>query len=464
MSTISLDAKERQKHFILNENMWKVMFQLSWPAVIAMVFYGLNSLMDAFFVGRYIGDAAMAGVSMAYPLSQISTAFGSLIGVGAGSALSIALGANDRNTQRKAMGNVNMMTIVSTVAFMIFGLLLSKQLISVMGGTGEVLVQGNAYFRVTVFGSVFWIYGLAANMIIRAEGKMKTAAWMMGLGLGINILANYIFIVQLGMGVEGAAWGTNIGMFVYSILGWTYFARGKATFEAKVLSFRKDKAMIVNISRLGLASALMLIMNLVQSLVVFNALARFGTTADVAFYGVVYRLYQFLITPIFGLMRAVAPAIGINYGANQYERAIQSYKVFSVAALILTIPLWLITLIAPQSVLGLMITEQVITATQITFFRVFMAILPLMSFIYMAMTFFPAVDKGKPATIIGMARQFVFYVPVMLIVPRIFGVAGVYYGSFAIDAIIVIWTILMVNKEFRSLRKRAESIKAPKAA
>jgi len=341
---------------------------------------------------------------------------------------------------------------------------MSEQMISVMGGTGDVLVQGNAYFRVTVLGSIFWIYGLAANMIIRAEGKMKTAAWMMGLGLGVNILANYIFIVQLDMGVEGAAWGTNLGMFVYSLLGWIYFARGKATFDAKVLSFRYDKAMTVNISRLGLSSALMLIMNLVQSLVVFNALARYGTTADVAFYGVVYRLYQFLITPIFGLMRAVAPAIGINYGANKYERAIQAYKVFSVAALVLTIPLWLISLIAPYSVLGLMVTETIITGSQITYFRVFMAILPLMSFIYMAMTFFPAIDKGKPATIIGMARQFVFYVPVMLIIPRFMGVPGVYYGSFAIDAVIVVWTILMVNKEFRTLRKKAQAIKEIRVA
>ena len=93
--------KDKQKNMILEENIWKVMINLSWPAVIAMVLYGLNTVFDAIFVGRYVGETALAGVSLAYPLSQLSLGFGSLVGVGAGSVLSIALGANDHATQKK---------------------------------------------------------------------------------------------------------------------------------------------------------------------------------------------------------------------------------------------------------------------------------------------------------------------------------------------------------------------------
>ncbi|MPN50524.1 hypothetical protein SDC9_198151 [bioreactor metagenome] len=120
----------------------------------------------------------------------------------------------------------------------------------------------------------------------------------------------------------------------------------------------------------------------------------------------------------------------------------------------LTVPFWLVAMVFPHAVLGLMLPELVLTGAQLVQFRVFMAILPLLSIIFMSMTFFPAVGKGKPAALIGIARQLVFYVPVMLLVPRFFGVPGIYYGSFAIDAVIVLWTVFMVKGEFAALRRR----------
>lgn len=444
--------KEKQKHFILTGSLWKVMTDLSWPAIVAMVLYGMNSVMDAFFVGRYVGEAALAGVSVAYPLSQMSVAFGSLIGVGAGSVLSIAIGARDGKTQERLLGNVNLLSVVVTVIYIFLGLLFSTQLIAMMGGKGEALILGNQYFRITVFGAFFWVYGLAGNMIIRAEGRMKTAAVMMGIGLAVDVVFKYLFVVVFQWGVEGAAWATNIGMLVYTLVSWIYFSRGWATFQSKLASVRWDQKIGTSILRLGASSLIMSVMSLVQAIFVFNALSKYGTTADVAFYGVVYRIFTFLLTPIFGLMRALQPVIGINYGARQYERVISSYKIFAVTALVLTLPFWLLSIAIPGPILGLMMKDAAFSGMDIRYFRVYMAILPVLSYIFMAMTLFPSVDKGKPAAMIGIARQLVFYVPVMIFLPKVIGVAGIYYGSLAIDAVIVLWTLLMVRKEFSLLR------------
>lgn len=451
----AIGAKEKQKQFILNGNLWRVMVDLSWPAVVAMVLYGMNSVLDVLFVGRFVGETALAGVSVAYPLSQISVGFGSLIGTGAGAVLSIALGARDKNTQDKLLGNVNLLSLVVTALYIVVGLLLSTQMMQVMGADGEALVLGDRYFRITILGSFFWVYGLAGNMIVRAEGRMKMAAVMMGTGLVVNAVSNYILMVVIPLGVAGAAWGTNIGMLAYTLVGWFYFGRGHASFRSKLASVRWDKKIGTSILRLGMSAFIMSVMSLVQAVFVFNALAQYGTTADIAFYGVVYRVFTFLLTPIFGLMRALQPAIGINYGAKQYDRVIRSYKIFAVAALLLTLPFWLLSMAAPGPVLGLMLKDQIFTGGQLTNFRVYMAILPLLSYIFMAMTLFPSVDKGKPAALIGIARQLVFYIPVMLLVPRWMGVAGIYYGSLAIDAVIVLWTLLMVKREFRLLRQRS---------
>ncbi|MCG8515157.1 MAG: MATE family efflux transporter [Halanaerobiales bacterium] len=445
--------KEKQKKMILTDNLWRVMFDLSWPAVIAMVLYGLNTVFDAIFVGRFVGEIALAGVSLAYPLSQLSLGVGSLIGVGAGSALSIALGAEDKRTQERLLGNVNYLSLIATVLFIVIGLLFSTDLIKVMGGEGEALRLGDNYFRVTIIGSFFWIYGLAANMVVRAEGKMKSAAVIMGLGLVINVIANYILIVILNMGVEGAAWGTNLGMFVYTLVGWIYFGKGFASFKAKVASLRRDQDIIKSIISMGIPSFIMVVMSLVQAVLIFNALSNYGTSSDIAFYGVAFRIFTFILTPVFGLMRALQPAIGINYGAKNNERVISSFKIFAVIATILIIPFWLFIMFAPASVLSIMMPDQVFTGSELTNFRVYMTLLPILPVIFMAMTLFPAINKGKIGAMIGIIRQLVFYIPVMLILPRFLGVSGVYYGTFGIDFLMVLWTIFLVKKEFNNMRK-----------
>lgn len=443
---------DKQKKMILNENMWKLTFQLAWPAVVAMVLYGLNTVFDAIFVGRFVGESALAGVSLAYPLTQITLGFGSLIGVGAGSALSIAIGEGDKFTQKKLLGNVNYMVIIISILFMIVGLVFTDGLVRMMGGSGTELIYGSAYFRMTIFGAVFWIGGLAGNMVVRAEGKMKSAAAMMAVGLLVNIIANYILIVILGMGVEGAAIGTNIGMVVYTVVSLYYFAGKKPSFEAHPFKLHRDSKIIKKIISMGMPSMIMSVMSLLQAVVVLNALTSYGSTGDIAFYGVAFRIFTFMLTPIFGLMRALQPVVGINYGAKQYDRVIHGVRVFGLAATALMLPLWAIMMFSPLTLLNLMLPDKVFLDTDILNFRIFMMLLPLLPTMFMGMTFFPAINKGKIASIIGITRQLVFYVPVMLIMPRFFGVKWVYYGAFIIDVIMILWAIYLMRREFRRLR------------
>ena len=456
--SVQFNERDKQKQMILTENLWKVMFNLSWPAVIAMVLYGLNSVFDAIFVGQFVGETALAGVSLAYPLSQITLGIGSLIGVGAGSALSIALGSDDKYTQRNLMGNVNFLSIIISIVYMIGGWFLATSLVRIMGGVGEALELGKAYFQITVIGSFFWIHGLGGNMIVRAEGKMKSAAIMMGIGLVVNIIANYILIVIFGMGVVGAAWGTNLGMFVYTISGLLYFAKGKASFDAHPFRVAVDKKIINSIISMGMPSLIMAVTGLIQAIVVFNALSRYGTTYDLAFYGAVYRIFTLLLTPIFGLMRALQPVIGINYGAEKKERVIISFKIFAISSVFLMLPFWLVMMLSPQTALGFMFPNKIFDGASLFNFRVYMGVLPILPIVFMAMTFFPAIDKGKPAAILGIARQLVFFVPVMLILPRLYGVRWVYLGTMGIDVIITIWMFILVRKEFNILRTELKRV------
>ncbi|MFC5047462.1 MATE family efflux transporter [Aquimarina hainanensis] len=444
---------QKQKQFILTGKMWPVMWKLSWPAIIAMVLYGLNVLLDAIFVGTFVGEKALAGVSIVYPLSSFTMGIGSLIGVGAGSLLSIALGMNDEATQKKLLGNLNSLTLVGTAIYMIPAFIFAEPLVKMMGGEGTPLAFGVSYFKITVISSLFWIYGLAANMVVRAEGKMKTAAVMMAGGLLINTVFNYVFVVVMEYGVEGAAWASNIGMLVYAVLGFLYFTSKKTSFPSFPRTIYWDRAIIKSIFSMGVPSLIMTVMTIVQAIVIFNAISSYGTIFELAFYGAAFRILNFLMTPIYGLMRALQPVIGINYGAKQFHRVIKSFWIFTIAGVLIILPFWLLMMAVPKLVLSTMLEQGSLTSESIFNFRIFISVLPLLPVVFMAMTFFPAIDKGKPAAVIGLVRQLIFYVPVMLILPAMFGTQWIYLGSTIIDTVIIAYTLTLLLLEFRRLRE-----------
>ena len=450
----------KEKEMILNGSLWKVCYKLSLPAIIAMVLYGLNVIFDGVFVGRLVGETAFAGISIVYPLTQLSLGLGSLVGVGAGSYLSILLGEDDKETQGKIVGNANLISIVVTIVMMLLGFVFMKPLLKAIGADGETLTFAISYFRITLIGSIFWIVGLAYNMIVRAEGKMKTAALMMGIGLVVNIISNYILMKIFNMGVAGAAWGTNIGMFVYALLFVIYCKRGRASFNANIFTVRADKEIIKEIVSLGMSSLIMSVMGIIQGVIILRALKTYGSDLDITFYGAVFRIFNFSLTPIYGLMRALQPVAGINYGAQKYERSISSFKIFSFVALVVMLPFWLVAMINPWLILGSMLPKVTFDLGYIFSFRIFMSIAPLLSVTMTAMTFWPSIKKATPAMVIGLGRQLFLYIPLMIILPKIFGIQSIYIGSFIIDLSLSVIVILVLSKDFRSLRKMKEKTKA----
>ncbi len=445
----------KEKTMILNDKMLSTCLKLSLPAVVAMFLYGLNTVLDAVFVGRLVGEEALAGVSIVYPLTQIALGLGSLAGVGAGSYLSILIGENNKEIQKRILGNSNTLIMILSICTMLFGFLLMNPLLNLIGASGDNLIYAREYYSVTLLGAVFWIGGLAYNMIIRAEGKMKTAAVMMGIGMIVNIVFNYFFMAVLNMGVKGAAWGTNLAMLVYCLLFFIYCKGKKASFETDEMKIYFDKDIIKEIINIGMPSFIMTVMTVIQGMIILKTLNTFGTTSDVSFYGMVFRILNLLMTPIYGLMRALQPAVGINYGAKKMDRVIGFYKIFSAVAFVLILPMWLTSIIAPKFVLHLMLPTGEFSITNLNYFRIIILILPMLCLVLTAMTFFPAIKKPKPAMMIGIGRQVFLYIPLMIILPTIFGIGSIYYGSFAIDTLLTLIIVFMLAKEFKALRSMA---------
>lgn len=447
-----MDLKDQQKELILNGKLKKVMWKLSLPAIMAMVLFGLNAFMDTVYIGQLMNEVALAGVALAYPLASIMMGFGAWAGTGAANLLSIALGKNDTHTQERILANTTILIIVTTGIFAIPSYFMAGPLIKMMGGSGEVLAYGVSYFKITLLASPLWVYGLGLNFIIRGEGKMKTAAVMMSYGLVINLILTPIFIHYFDMGVAGAAWATNIGMLIYSIVGYFYFYREKASFKSNMRRLTFDKTVFMSILKMGFPGFILTIMSLVQAIVVFNAIVGVGNDNDLAFFAAANRILLFIMTPLFGFMRALQPVAGINFGAGLYDRVKDSFILFTKTGFFIVAPFWLMLTIFPEASIRLVLPDMEFSAQALFNLRIYMLVLPILPFVLMALTFFPAINEEKYGSIIGLARQLVFYVPVMLILPRYFGIDWVYYGSTIIDVVVGIWIFLVVRKLFAKLK------------
>lgn len=442
-----------QREFLLTNPLAKVMWSLALPAIAAMLLYGLNAFMDTVFVGQLMNEAALAGIAIAYPLVGLTMGLANLSGTGAANLLSIAIGEEDEATQAKILPNQNLIVLLTSLCYAVPSYVFAPQMMAIMGGEGEVLVYGVTYFRAALWAAPLWTYGLSLNFIIRGEGKMKVAARMMAYGLGLNLILTPIFIKYLGMGIAGAAWASNFGMLVYCIAEVRYFRTGRASFSSDVTSLAFDAAVFKRILTLGFPGFIIGMMGLIQAIVVFNAIVGVSPDGerDLAFFAAANRIMLLLMTPLFGLMRALQPIAGVNYGAGQMDRAKDAYWLFVRTGFYIVFPFWVFMNAFPELSLRLVLPGFEFTPADLTYFHLYMFILPILPLVFNALTWLPAVDRPRYASYVGVARQLVFFVPVMLILPRFFGLDGVYFGATGIDVVVTVWLVYLVRRAMRAM-------------
>lgn len=448
-SAVPAEHDDPHAHLILYGGRWQVLWHMAWPAIAVMVAFGLNAIMDAVYIGRLIGEQALAGAVLAYPLTQLTLGLGSLAGIGGGVALSIAIGRADRETVRQLPGTALTIALALSAAYALVGGILAEQLVHAMGARGDLVGIAAAYLRASALGGFGAIGGMTLNMLLRGEGKMKLAAAYMATGLLANVLLTPIFIAVFDWGVAGAAWATNIGGAVGGLLVWRRFALGRASYpvDARFLGF--PRALAGRILRLGTPAMIQSSTGLIQALVVFNMLSRIGTESDIAFFGAAWRVLLFMLTPLFGLMRAFQPVAGINYGAGQWTRIRESYWTFVGAGVAMIVPVWIAMNLDPGATLGLMLPGATLEALDFHRFRTLMLVLPVLPIVFTALALLPAIEQPGKATLVSVSRQLLLYVPVMLTLPHLLGVSGIYYGATSIDFLCAMWLLVIVLGTFR---------------
>lgn len=438
-----------------NDNLWKLMMTMSLPGILGMLVVSLNTFVDSLYVGHFIGKEAIAGVSLYFPISLIMSSLTVLICSGAASVLSRAIGAGDEDTQKKLIPTVFTLALIVSVFLTCMGLLFSKTFIALMGGSGEILESGSTYYKICSIGSFFTVAGLSFSALIRAEGKMKRAMMYTSVSVVLNLILAPVFINWFSLGIGGAAWASNIAMGIYLLLEMNYFLSGKSAFKTGEFHLHLDVKLTRDILTIGLSSFLLQAGNFIRQTFIFKSIAYYGTDGDVAFFGAVFRIFIFCITPVFGILQSLQPVVGINYGAGNYQRCTKAVSVFRMGSSLYLILAWIPLLMFPQLILNILLPGEIFSESDLMNFRIMLIPMPLLPVGSSSIIFFQAIGKGNISSIFSIGRELVLFIPLILLFPYLFGKSGVYYGIAMENAIYVFIMLCFTSNEFRKMKLKA---------
>jgi putative MATE family efflux protein len=418
--------KTQEREQLLSWSMGRLFKKLAIPGMIGMVLIGLCNLMDAVFVGHLIGKEAIGAVAIVSSVALLNLGICLLIGSGSMSMLSIAIGKKDQKTIDKLLGNMIVSILILSGIFLMIVYLNTEWIVSFIGGEGLVAELATEYLRVISIGMVFSALGPAMNFLIRGEGKIKTAMYFASGVSILNIILNPIFISVLGMGIEGAAVATVISHIVYVLLNLLFFSKGNGVIVLQRMKLRLEKDILPSIFKVGSAQLIMMVMATIQQVILFRSLQYHGGSEHVILMGASYRAFMFAYIAIWGIAQGLQPVIGMNYGAGKINRVKKAFNTFTLLGLILTSIIWVIFMIFPDLILSIFITDHDIISTGVPLFRILTSI--FFAYIYFAnlSNLFIGLGRGKEPGIFSILRQIVFFIPLVFVLPMIFGTVGVW--------------------------------------
>ncbi len=418
---------ENDRDFMGAEPVTRLMMRFALPAVAGMVAGAVYNIVDRIFVGRYVGPAGLAAITVSFPPMLMTMAFALLICTGGSSRVAILFGAKRADEAERALASTFVMLAGAGALFVVSGLQFADDMLRLAGGSGAVLAAARPYLKIIMLGAPFGLFGFGANFLVRASGSPKYAMCTQIVGAFANVALDAIFIAALDMGVAGAAYGTVAAQALSAAFGLAFFRRGDAPLRLRARNVRLPEwAAAKRICAVGSAPFFMEISFVVYMTIMNQLVIRHGEEAGLSAMGIFLSLDSLLFLPAMAVGEATQPIVGYNYGAGKPERAVEAIR-FALATAIgfYIVSGALAEIFAPQ-LIGLFTDDAELLAIGVPGMRVGYLGIPFMGVTIITNSALQGLGKGAASLALSFCRHvFCMFVP-LLTLPRIFGLAGVW--------------------------------------
>lgn len=450
-----MNKEQARAKLLSEESIGKLLLQFSIPAIIGMLVNALYNIVDRIFIGRGVNQLAIGGIFVGMPISLILMAFSMLIGIGGNTLVSIRLGQNRKGDAEKIAGNSIVLLLLISTVISIFGLIFLEPLLKSFGASDSNLQYSIDYMRIILYGAPFQALGFGMNNFIRGEGNPKIAMMTMLIGAILNTILDPIFIFVFDMGVKGAALATIISQLVSAIWVMKYFIGESSMLKIKKQYLKLKISIIKEIVSIGFAPFSMQLAASMVTILLNNNLKNYGGGLATSSMGVIQSISMLILMPMFGINQGAQPIIGFNYGAQHYDRVKKTLKLAIVAATCLGIAGFFLTQALPVTLFKLFIGSEgsidEVIKIGVPGMRIYLAMLPIIGFQVVSANYFQATGKPKHAMFLSLSRQVLVIIPVLIILPRFFGLTGVWLAGPISDVIASIITAYFVIKDLKTL-------------
>lgn len=431
----------------------KLLMQYAIPSIIATTASALYSITDSIFIGHGVGALAISGLAITFPLMNLSAALGTMVGVGASALLSMRLGQKDYDSANKIVGNVFLLILILGVLFTIPVLIFLRPILYFFGASDETMPYAYDFMQIIVSGTIITHLYFSLNAVIRASGEPMKAMQATIMTVVVNAVLNPLFIFVFGWGMRGSAIATIISQVV--VLMWQlHFFRQKDNFLTISRSnLRIDRKIALDSITIGMSPFLMNAVSSVIVIIINQGLLKYGGDLAVGAFGIVNRVAMLFVMIVFGLNQGMQPIAGYNYGAKLYDRVLEVLKKSVVFATIVMTIGFLVAELFPQSIVSIFTNNQELIAKSTTGLRIVFIFYPLIGFQIVVSTFFQSIGKAGKAIFLSLTRQVIFLIPFLLILPKYFGINGVWVAMPASDALSIILSFLLIRLQIKAFRK-----------
>ena len=436
----------------------RLLMQYAMPAIVAMVASSLYNMVDSIFIGQGVGPMAISGLAITFPFMNLSGAIGACIGVGASTYLSVKLGQKDYSTAQHILGNSVVLKIITGIIFGALCLLFLEPILRFFGATDNTLPYAREYMEIILLGNVFTHLYFGMNALLRAASKPKQAMYATIFTVVLNTALDPLFIYTFNMGIRGAALATILSQM--TALSWQLwqFSKPKELLHFKRGIYGLKWSIIKNILAIGVSPLAMNACSCIVVIFINTALVRHGGDMAVGAYGIANRLGFLFFMIVMGINQGMQPIAGYNYGAQQLDRMLRVLKLSMTAATVVMVVGWLVGELIPWQCARLFTSDPELLENSVRGIRINMIAFPLIGSQAVITNFFQSIGKAKISIFLSLSRQMIFLLPLLIALPPLMGVDGVWTAMPASDAIAFVVTWIVMIRYMRKFNQQHKDL------
>ena len=406
-----------------NDSVGRLVVRLAVPAIVAQMVNALYNIVDRIYIGHIadVGDIALTGLGLCFPIIMFVSALAALVGIGGGSRASILMGDGDQHGANEILGNCAVLMLMISVGSTVLFQLTKEPLLYLFGASGNTIPYALSYLEIYLWGSVFVQIALGMNNFITIQGFSTISMATVLVGAAVNIALDPIFIFGLDMGVRGAALATVIAQSVSAAWVIAFLVGKRTKMRLQLAFFRLKRSVILPVVALGVSP---FIMQSTESLVTISftsSLYRYGGDVAVGAMTICSSIMQFLCMVFMGLAQGAQPIIGFNYGAGKVDRVKQAFRILILSSLIYAGCMWGLIMALPHVFVGLFNSKAELVEITVWALRIYLACFFLLGIQFSCQQTFVALGQAKVSLFLALLRKVILLIPLIFILPRFVG-------------------------------------------